>query len=660
MKKLVLIILLLQLFSSAGAQYVATPLVFADKAFRDGNYYEAAYYYKKAFDVLDRADPSMPYRSKGQKRPRTRAADPIYLAYQIGESYRLYYDFVPAAAWYRRVLDAGANQQYPLARLWHGVCLRTDQHFDEAISELENFIKNYSGDKKYLDIAQKELKDCRFAKKQYGSPLQIDITMMKGSFNLGGSDYAVSYGAREFYFTSSRIVNSQGKHLNNVFVSGKNDRDNFSMVTFPDEGAGKVVEYGTPSLCKSGTRMYFTRWYKKTEGQTVHEIAVSDLANGQWSKPRTLNAQVNVDAFDAQQPFVTPDGKKLLFVSNRPGGIGGDDIWQSDLNEQGDGVNAINLGAAINTPADEQAPWYDEATGKLAFSSKGLVGLGGFDLYVSYNHMGQWTKPKNMGYPINSAKDDLYYMPDPDDSHKFYLSSDRSSGCCLNIFEVYQKELSRDTIAQIAGRILDCDSAHLLAGVRVSLVDSVTRDRVSSVITDGHSPYMLAVLDFKNYQLGFEKSGYFTRFIPVKNAVEVEGDSARLNMDVCLKPFKIDKPIALKNILYDYNKATLRPESKIALDTLVSILHDNPKIRVELSSHTDSVGGDAYNLKLSQARAQSCVDYILSKGITEDRIYAMGYGKKKPIAPNSFPDGKDNPDGRQLNRRTEFKVKEAE
>jgi len=660
MKKLVLAIFLFQLLSSANAQYVATPLVFADKAFRDANYYEAAYYYKKALDVLDRADPAMPYRSKGHARPRTHAADPDYLAYQLGESYRLYYDFLAAAAWYKRVLDAGASQQYPLAGLWYGVCLRADQRFDQAISQLERFVNSYSGDKKYLEIAKKELADCRFAKKQYGSPLQFDIAMMKGSFNLGGSDYAVSYGGQEFYFTSSRIVNSQGKHLSNLFVLPKNDHDNFSLVTFPDEGAGNVVEYGTPSLCRSGSRMYFTRWYKKGSGQTVHEIAVCDLDNGQWSKPRKLNAQVNAEAFDALQPFVTPDGKKLFFVSNRPGGLGGDDIWQSDLNDQGDPVNAMNLGAAINTPSDDQAPWYDEAANKLVFSSKGLVGLGGFDLYVSYNHKGQWTKPQNMGYPVNSAKDDLYYMPDPDDSHKFYLSSDRASECCLNIFEVYQKELSRDTIARIAGRILDCDSSHLLAGVKVSLVDSITRDMVSSVITDGHSPYLLAAFDFKTYQLGFEKSGYFTKYVALKNAVAVEGDSARLNLDVCLKPFKVDKPIALKNILYDFDKATLRPESMVALDTLVSILHDNPKIRIELSSHTDSVGGDAYNLKLSQDRAQSCVDYILSKGISKDRIYAMGYGKRKPVAPNSLPGGKDNPAGRQLNRRTDFKVKEAE
>lgn len=665
MKKLVLIISLINAFSSANAQYIETPLIFADKAFKDGSYFEAAYYYKKAANAFDQSNPgSIPYRSRDHAGPRTKAANPVYLAYQLGESYRLYYNYLEAEGRYKRVLDSGAQQQYPLTRLWYGVCLRANQRFDQAIGQLESFVTNYHGDKKYLEIAEKELENCRFARHQYQSPLPVDIAMMKGSFNLGGSDYAVSYGDQEFYFTSSRIINSRGKHLNNLFVFQKNNHNNFRLVDFPDEKSGYVVEYGTPSLCKSGSRMYFTRWYKKGTNPIVHEIYVCDLKKGQWSKPRRLNSNVNLNAYNAQQPFVTNDGKKLFFTSNKPGGLGGDDIWQCDLNDSGDPINSMNLGADINTALDEQAPWYDAASNKLIYSSKGMVGLGGFDLYVSYNRKGQWTKPQNMGYPINSAKDDLYYMPDPDDSHKFYLSSDRESECCLNIFEAYEKEVKADTVPNVAinigGQVTNCDSLYLIAGVKVSLIDSATRAKVNSVITDGHSSYKLTIADKKHYQIAFEKSGYFTKIIPLKKTFAVNGDSLQWKLDICLQPFKVNKPIALKNILYDFNKATLRPESKMALDTLVSILHDNPKIKVELASHTDSVGSDTYNLRLSQARAQSCVDYILSKGISDERIYPKGYGKRKPIVPNSLPNGKDNPAGRQLNRRTEFTVMKVE
>lgn len=654
MKKLIFLVFLLNLFSNADAQYKATPLIFADKAFKDGNYYEAAYYYKKAADGLDLVNHrTIPYRSKGNIESRNKAVDPVYLAYQLGESYRLYDNYLEAEGNYKRVLDSTAGQRYPLARLWYGVCLRANQRFDEAIKQLEKFENNFNGDKKYLAIAKKETENCKYAKNQYQYPLLVDVSMMKGGFNLGGSDYALVDSYQDFYFTSSRTTNKEGKHLNNLFEFKKNNRGNPKIVTFPGENTGSGVEYGTPSLCKSGSRIYFTRWCKKGSNQTIHEIYLSDLNNGHWSKPRKLNTNANLSGYNAQQPFVSKDGKKLFFTSNKPGGLGGDDIWQSDLNENGDPVNSTNLGADVNTAMDEEAPWYDATSNKLVYSSKGMIGLGGFDLYISYNHEGKWSKPQNMGYPINSAKDDLYYLPDPDDSRKFYLSSDRESECCLNIFEAYEKNIN------VIGQVVDCESGQTLADVKVSLVDSAKHENIVSVITDDRSPYKLAIRDKRVYQVVLEKSGYFTKIISLKPA-SFSRDTLQLKSGICLQPFKVNKPIALKNILYDFNKATLRPESKMALDTLVSVLHDNPKIKIELASHTDSIGSDAYNIKLSQARAQSCVDYILSKGITEDRIYAKGYGKRKPIAPNSLPNGKDNPAGRQLNRRTEFTVMKTE
>ena len=147
--------------------------------------------------------------------------------------------------------------------------------------------------------------------------------------------------------------------------------------------------------------------------------------------------------------------------------------------------------------------------------------------------------------------------------------------------------------------------------------------------------------------------------MPVPASGTMRNDTL-LNPDICLQAFKVDKPIVIKNVLYDYDKATLRPESRSVLNGVVSILKDNPKIKVELAAHTDSIGSDVYNNKLSQSRAQACVDYIVTSGIDESRIYAKGYGKRRPIAPNSLPNGKDNPEGRQQNRRTEFTVLKIE
>ena len=192
-----------------------------------------------------------------------------------------------------------------------------------------------------------------------------------------------------------------------------------------------------------------------------------------------------------------------------------------------------------------------------------------------------------------------------------------------------------------------------LPNVNVSLVDSATKQPVKQQETSLDGKYIFRANAGIRYQVKIEKNGYFTKVI---TPVPKSNNDTLYRVETCLQPFKINEPILLKNILYDFDKADLRPESKIALDHLVAIMADNPELKVELSSHADSVGPDAYNLALSQQRAQACVNYILSKGIGKERIYARGYGKSRPLAPNSLPDGRDNPAGRQLNRRTEFTI----
>ncbi|MEO6633662.1 MAG: OmpA family protein, partial [Mucilaginibacter sp.] len=175
---------------------------------------------------------------------------------------------------------------------------------------------------------------------------------------------------------------------------------------------------------------------------------------------------------------------------------------------------------------------------------------------------------------------------------------------------------------------------------------------LNTVETSATGNYLFEIDNKKGYRLRIEKDGYFSKIIPVT----LKGSDTLFNPLTCLQQYQVNKPIRIKNILYDFDKATLRPESKSDLDSLVKILADNPGFEIELASHTDSIGSDVYNLNLSQLRAQECVNYIISKGVNKDRLYAKGYGKNRPIAPNTFPDGTDNPAGRQLNRRTEFTV----
>jgi outer membrane protein OmpA-like peptidoglycan-associated protein len=651
MKKILLTIFILSVFTGVKAQYKANPRALGDKAFTNKDYYEAAVYYKKAAEGLSLIkQQAIPYHASGKTEKKGKPDDRAYICYQLAESYRMYENYLEAEGWYYKVITENNEAKYPLARLWYGVCLRANQHFDEAIIQLKQFNNAYKGESKYNDIADNEVENCQFAKDQYLYPQLMEVSKLKGAYASDGSDYALIQRDGNGFFTSSRFVKDDKKHLNRIYAV--KDNADPQVINFKNDESKKELEYGTPSLNETGQKMYLTRWYKEGS-KTIHGIYYSEWVNNEWSTPKKLNSNVNADGFNTIQPFVTADGKQLYFTSNKPGGQGGDDIWVSDLDAAGDAVNSTNLGKDINTTLDEQAAYYDIATKRLIYSSKGFTGLGGFDFFESFNEGDKWSEPKNMGYPMNSAKDDLYFLPDHSDANKFYISSDRESDCCLGLFEAFDKRHI------LSGIVIDCETHKALPGVKVSFVDSLSKQTIKELVTDNTARYTFDVRTKRPYKLVLEKSGYFTKVIPVPASGQMAGDTLN-NPDICLQAFAVDKPIVIKNVLYDYDKATLRPESKLVLDELVTIMNDNPKIKVELGAHTDSKGSDSYNQKLSQARAQACVDYIVSKGVADSRIYAKGYGEKRPIAPNTLPNGKDNPEGRQLNRRTEFTVLKLE
>ena len=642
----------LLIYGAASAQYARNYKAEGDKAFRNKDYYEAAHFYLKAAEganLVETKPVQVPYLGNNSKKTKVQlVTDKSYISYQLAESYRLYENYVEAEPWYYQVLNDSKEASYPLTRLWYGICLRANQRFDDAIKQLSLFEKAYTGDAKNLVLARKEIDNCRFAKEQYAYPVLIDAAQLKGEWNSDGSNYATIHRDENVWFTSSRQLKNDKRHLNRIYHLTSGTSAKPDIISFKDDDNQKEVEYGTPALNPLGNKLYFTRWYKEGS-KTVHAIYRSDRVNDNWSKPVKLNANVNAGGFNAIQPFITADGKRMFFVSNKPGGHGGSDIWVSTLDDEGDPINSVNLGPAINTAMDEQAPYFNEEGKRLVYSSKGFTGLGGFDFFESYGGEDNWTLPRNMGYPVNSAKDDLYYSPDHRNSDKFYISSDRESDCCLDLFAVVDQRFF------IKGHLLDCETQKPLAGAVVSLVDSLSKKTVKQVTLGSNGEYNFKITTKRPYSLLFEKAEYFTKTLMVPLNPKI-GTDTLFNPDLCLQPYVVGKPMVIKNILYDYNVATLRPESKIVLNGVVDILNDNPKLKVELSAHTDSVGGEAYNQKLSQERAQSCVDYVISKGIAADRIFARGYGELRPIAPNSLPNGKDNPEGRQENRRTEFTV----
>jgi OOP family OmpA-OmpF porin len=635
-----------------------------DNAFAKKDYYDASVYYQKALRDVELNDNERdPYLGAHKHKKKLQSYDQTYLEFQLAESYRLFENYVNACPWYYKVLTHPDAVKYPHARLWYGVCLRATQNFDESIKQLEEFLAGNHSDRKYDELARKEIADCRFARKEYLFPKPIAVTKFKGNWNSDGSNYALSkVGKNGFWLTSSRYTSAQNSkkrqpHLNRLYFADKNSIGDADLreVAFKNNplNANKEAEWGTPALDPTGKHLYFTYWFKQGN-KIFHEIYKSEReANGEWNTPKKLNIHVNVEGFNAIQPFVTADGKHLYFASNKPGTAGGYDLWLGDLDDNGNPLSSINLGNTINTKMDEQAPYYNVLEKKLIYSSKGFTGLGGFDFMESKGERGKWTMPVNMGFPMNSAKDDLYFSPDPEQPDLVFISSDRQSDCCLELYTV-KNSIATPTYL-VSGLVLNCDQQKPLEGAKVTLTDSLSKQTIKEVITDADGKYKFEISAKKLYRLVVEKENYFSKRFSAKTVIDRHVDTLS-NPEICLKPFVVGKPIVLNNIFYDYNKANLRPLSKVTLDTLVNIMKDNPQIKIELSAHTDGIGGNQYNLKLSQARAQSCVDYLVMMGISAEKVTAKGYGKTRPVAPDKLPNGKDNPAGRQLNRRTEFTV----
>jgi OOP family OmpA-OmpF porin len=669
MKKITLcwLVVFLGIMNAIQAQYVYDFKHTADVFYNSRDYYSAAQYYNKALGTFKiKPEQVLPYTASGAAPPSGKLKDYQQVVARLAESYRLFYDYGNAETWYAQLVGFN-NPAYPQARYWYAVCLRFNGKYQQALDEFNKFKQSYTTADELSVRTPLEIACCQFALAEANKEPRFTIVKTAGNVNEGGANYApLILDGGTLMYTSSRSDNpplpttadkqsaankKQPKgtpYVNALYTATGSDNtfDNSQKVKIP---AAKGYDQGVSALTPDGNSLYLTRWLMK-DGVKQSSIYISTRQNGVWSEPKMLGENVNVAGYNSMQPYITADGKYLLFASNRPGGMGKNDLWYCIMSNGTPG-GARNMGTAINTKDEEQAPFYDAEKNLLVFSTDGRVGLGGLDFFQSEGDFGTWSAPVNMGKPLNSPKDDVYYTA-IDNTHPFaagFISSDRESICCLEVFGIKR-------IRKIAsGLIIDCDTHQPLQGATITLLDTVRRKTIKKMTLDATGRYTFEVDPQRYYKIVAEKDNYFTKALYFNTDTLSRIDSMD-NPTLCLKHYEIEKPIVLNNIYYDFNKATLRDESKVVLDTVVQMLNDNPKLTIEMSAHTDSVGSVKYNEKLSQARAQSCVDYLISKGISSERLIAKGYGKSRPIASNSLPNHKDNPEGRQLNRRTEFKV----
>jgi outer membrane protein OmpA-like peptidoglycan-associated protein/tetratricopeptide (TPR) repeat protein len=629
----------------------------ANDYYAKGDYHSATVYYEKYLaDGKGKSGPTYdPYTiQKMSKQEKAVMLSKQQSVYNLAESYRLLNFHVKAEPHYKEAIGFDRTA-FPLVKFRYATTLRALQKFDEAEKYFKEFLSEYTIDDTYRETAQREVANIDFIKSQLSRGDLALFTVKKAApqINTTGASYAPVLMNNTFLFTSTRPDSNAVK--NNVYInriySGDvkgTEVENINRVAIPQE---TDIHQGSVTFSANGNIMYLTRW--TISGNQKKTAIYTSRKNGKgWDEPVMLESTINTPGANTQQPFVA--GNILYYASDRAGSLGGFDLWYATLDASGTPSNPQNLGSTINTKYDEQAPYYHVASGTLVFSTNGRVGMGGYDFFSSKGSAGTWAEPVNFGHPVNSVKDDIYFTSKGTERNileSIYFSSDRSAECCLELFTLNKVK----PMTTVSGMVVSCNGNLPISGATVNIIDTVSNQTLFTKVTGADGKYSIELPEVIPLKAVASAEGYLPNAVHfTKPAIE---NIVLNNPTICLFDApKADGSVTVDNIYYDFNSASLRDESFPVLDQLVSMMNENKSMRLEMGAHTDSKGTDAYNLKLSDARAKSVVDYLIGKGIASDRLEAKGYGESKPIADNANADGSDNPEGRQKNRRTEFKI----
>ncbi len=639
-----------------------------DKFYALGEYFDAANQYKKAYS---------------QTPPKQRALRGKR-ALKMAECYRRINYTQKAIAAYNNAVRY--KQEDSLTHLYLGQQLMKNGSYKEAAKAFQTFLDSagnyaFSDSRDYVQLARRGLRSAQQAPawKQEGSAYTVK---RENFFNSRRAEYSPMLAGEEnnqLFFTSTRnqakgdeLSGITGTKNGDIFMSQKDDKGKWQRPEVIDSELNSEFDEGACSFTPDGRTMYLTVCKTDPQYPRYAVIATSNRSDAAWSKATEL--KLTHDTLSAYaHPAISPDGEWLYFTSNMPGGMGGYDIWRVRLTTSGV-AGVENLGAPINTPGDEMFPTF-RPNGDLYFSSDGHEGMGGLDIYIAKpaeNHdniseNSQLYELEHPGYPLNSQGDD-FGMTFEGLKNQGFFSSNRSDGKGWDhIYSFYNPEI----IQTVTGWVYEQDGYELPAG-QVYMVGNDGTNLKLSVKGDGS--FTQQIKPGVDYVFLGTCKGFLNHQEQLRVEPVTESEDYVLQFPLA----NIMAPVLIDNIFYDFDKATLRPESKTALDDLVKLLNENPNITIELSAHTDYKGSAEYNKRLSQRRAESVVNYLIEHGIAADRLTPVGYGKENPKkirrkVAEKYPFLKENDvlteefiktleneeqqeECNQLNRRTEFKV----
>ena len=407
---------------------------------------------------------------------------------------------------------------------------------------------------------------------------------------------------------------------------------------------------GGATLAINNKLLYYTLCkYTKDRRYYNCDICYSKKENGIWTSIESLPEEINFPNSWESQPSITSDGNTLYFVSDREGGLGGYDIYKVIKDDNGDWQAPQNMGPGINTPGNEKSPFIHTDSQTLYFSSDGLMGLGGYDIFLAkLDTNGIWSKPKNIGYPINSYDDDVGFFVSTDGQYGYFASNkyDGVGGWDLYSFELYE-EARPEKVLFLKGIVSDFSNEGF-KNAHIELRDAETKKITNIKVDSVTGEYAAAVVFRNDYIMTVKKKGYVqeTKYISKINP----RFSKPLDMFVDLKPIEVGMSYRLNDVYFDFNSVELKTESKAVILEFYDFLNDNTSLRISIEGHTDNVGNAEDNQKLSEARAKSVYEYLVQLGINPNRLDYKGLGESQPIESNT------SEEGRARNRRTEFVV----
>jgi outer membrane protein OmpA-like peptidoglycan-associated protein/tetratricopeptide (TPR) repeat protein len=515
--------------------------------------------------------------------------------------------------------------------------------YDAAEKHLEKYLTYPELTAPNSFLAQKLVADCKFSILAIAHPVPFKPVNMGPEINTADDEYLPVATADESTLIFTRKINNNEDFYQSAKVDGK-----WQTATYLSNHIN-TPEYneGAQSISQDGKYLFFTGC-NRPDGLGRCDIYISQKKGDDWSKPFDLPPPVNTPGWESQ-PSISADGRTLFFVSNRKGGYGGYDIWKSTLTDKGWG-EPENLGPNINTSFDEQSPFIHPDDSTLYFCSNGWPGLGGKDLFVSrLGKDGKWQKPENLGYPINSSGDENGLTITAAGNYAFFASNNLDG---YGGFDIYTFELPANLrphmVTYVKGKVNDAKTNQPLEAA-VEIIDLEKNQPVYQDYSDASGGDFLATITSgKNYGLNISKTGYL--FYSENFSLVGHENKNPFNIAVLLQPIEVGSKVILNNIFFATNKFDLQTESISELQKLVEFLNENPTIHIEISGHTDNVGSEQANQTLSENRAKSVYQYLIDNKIDAPRLVFKGYGETDPIAPNTTDEG------RQKNRRTEFKI----